>query len=424
MKYQLVKGTKDVLPEDAPRWRLIEEKVRGVMTRYNYREIQTPIFEETDLFARSIGPYTDIVGKEMYTFQVRGGKSLTLKPEMTAPVVRAYLQHHLGERAGLVKLYYLSPMFRQDRPQAGRFRQFHQFGAEAIGSADPRIDVETILVALRIYQELGLKNTALLLNSVGCPRCRRPYEEELRAFLVGRLKGLCPDCRARYRKNPIRVLDCKREGCLSLLAGAPMILDHLCDECREHFGEVQHLLKALNISFEVNKQLVRGLDYYTKTAYEVISAELGAQDSLGGGGRYDLLVSDLGGKATPAVGFAAGMERLILVMEKQGLFAGDKPGTVLFIAALGPEAQSRALKLAETLRGEGVPCELDYLDRSLKAQLREANRQGAKLVVIIGEEELKSNEAIIKDMKGGSQEKVPLEGINAYIKQKIKTGLQ
>ena len=409
MPFQTIKGTHDILPEEVGRWRYVEDKVRQMMEAYNYLEIRTPIFEHTELFSRSIGQDTDIVGKEMYTFTDRGRRSLTLSPEGTAPVIRAYVQYNMGGQSPQIKLFYLAPMFRQENPQQGRFRQFHQFGMEAIGALDAAQDVEVIALAMGIYRELGLKKLSLRLNSVGCGNCRPHYRDVLRDFLESRLQALCQDCVQRYEENPLRVLDCKRPGCRRRLQDAPVMLDHLCPECSHHFAAVQELLTQLDIVYVLDGKLVRGLDYYTKTAFEVVSGELGAQDALGGGGRYDDLIEMLGGRPTPAVGFAAGIERLLLVLSKQkGLQVSPKP-LDLFVVILGDAAKRVALKVLEQLRDRLFRCDADFVGRSLKAQLRAANRMGARYVLIIGEDELDRGKVVLRDMEGSQQEEIDLD---------------
>ena len=407
MKLQRVKGTKDILPEEAERWRILEEKIRGVMARYNYGEIRTPLFELTELFAKGTGQDTDIVTKEMYTFPDKGGRSLTLCPEGTPPVIRAYLENNLGRRSPLVKLFYIAPMFRQENPQAGRLRQFHQFGVEAIGSPQPLMDVEVISLCMDIYQEVGLQDLHLKLNSIGCRDCRASYREKLKDYLADKKDRLCADCQVRSERNPLRCFDCKKEGCQLVMQGAPSILDGLCQNCREHFQAVQNGLNDLGIPFEVDPGLVRGLDYYTRTVFEVLSSGLGAQDALCGGGRYDDLVEELGGESTPAVGFAAGMERLLLSLNEGGEMPRSRPD--LFLISLGSAAQTASLQLIHRLRKLGLRCEMDYLGRSLRAQLREANRQGIPFALIIGEREMESGEANLKDMRNGQEQKVNWE---------------
>jgi len=415
MPFQTLKGTHDILPEEVGQWRYVEELVRRMMAVYNYQEIRTPVFEHTELFSRSIGQDTDIVGKEMYTFTDEGQRSLTLSPEGTAPVVRAYIQNNLGAKLPLVKLFYMAPMFRQENPQQGRYRQFHQFGMEAIGSLDAAQDVEVIALAMGLYGELALQNLSLRLNSVGCRKCRPGYRDELKSFLKDCLPALCADCGGRYDKNPLRVLDCKKSGCREQTENTPLMTDHLCPECAAHFAKVKELLDQLNIAYILDGRLVRGLDYYTKTAFEVLSGELGAQDALGGGGCYDELIEMMGGDPTPAVGFAAGIERLLLVLAKQkGMQVPPEP-LDLFVIALGDDARKAALGLLEELRHRRVRCDTDFLGRSLKAQMRAANRFKARYVLIIGEDELNKGRFILKDMEKSQQEEIDHDGIVAGI---------
>ena len=409
MTYKSIKGTRDILPSESWKWQRVEEKIRQVMHTFNFREIRTPIFEETALFSRSIGELTDIVTKEMYTFEDRSKESITLRPEMTASVVRAYIQHSLGKQSPLVKVYYLGPMFRQERPQAGRLRQFHQFGAEAIGSQTPDLDVELIALALAIYDFLEVKKTILKINSVGCEKCRPRYRELLKEALMQVRDRLSLESQRRLEVNPLRVLDSKSEEDLRATAGIPFLKDHLCEECATHYRTVKELLTALGLKFDEEGRLVRGLDYYTKTAFEIISKDLGAQDALAGGGRYDLLIEELGSEATPGIGFAAGMERLLMVLEKQNSLSGEDEKPTIFIAALDAESRKWALRKALELRRRGVSAELDFLERSLKAQMREADRLQVRYVLIIGENEVKTRQGIIKDMKTGQQRTVKFD---------------
>lgn len=415
MKFKSIKGTKDVLPGDVEAWQRVEETIRSVMKNFNYKEIRTPVFEETALFARSIGELTDIVSKEMYTFKDRSEDSLTLRPEGTASALRAYIQNNLGEQSPLTKLYYIGPMFRQERPQAGRLRQFHQFGAEALGSQSPQLDVEIMLIALEVYRRLGIKQCALKINSVGCQNCRPPYKQKLTQALQQVQAQLSAESQARVQQNPLRVLDSKNEKDKELTKNAPLIKDFLCEECKGHFEAVQSLLRGNDIEFEVDGRLVRGLDYYTKTAFEITSAALGSQDALAGGGRYDLLVEELGGKPTPGVGFAAGIERLIMVLQKRGENIGAETGPTLFIATLDEMTRAWAFIQANQLRSKGIAVEVDYLTRSLKAQMREANRQQVKYVIVIGENELKSGEAKLKNMSDGTEATVRLNELAAAL---------
>ncbi|MBI5464839.1 MAG: histidine--tRNA ligase [Ignavibacteriales bacterium] len=415
MKYRAIKGTKDILPNDVGSWQLVEGAVHRVMRDFNYKELRTPIFEQTALFARSIGELTDIVSKEMYTFTDRGNESVTLRPEGTAAALRAYIQNNLSDQSPLTKVYYLGPMFRQERPQAGRLRQFHQFGAEALGGSSPLLDVEMMLLPMEIYRQLGVATFSLKVNSVGCDRCRPPYKEFLRTELLKIQRQLSADCQARIHNNPLRVLDSKDANDRRLTANAPLIKDHLCEECKSHFTEVQRLLDTLQTVYEIDGRLVRGLDYYTKTAFEITSTALGSQDALAGGGRYDLLVEELGGKPTPGVGFAAGIERLLMVLEKiSGSLRADS-GPVLFVVALDDASRRWTFAKATELRSKGAAVELDYLGRSVKAQMREANRQNAQYVLVVGESELASRSAKLKNMQTGYETPVSLDNFTLPI---------
>jgi len=418
MAFKSVKGTRDILPGDSERWQFVEHAIRQAMRRFNYREIRTPVFEETALFARGIGEDTDIVGKEMYTFLDKGKTSLTLRPEMTAPVVRSYLQHNLQHQSPLQKLFYIAPMFRQERPQAGRLRQFHQFGMEAIGLDSPRLDAEIIALAAQIYHTLDISFT-LKINSVGDPVCRPAYRDELQGFLASVFDDLSPDSQRRVETNPLRVLDSKDHGDREVTKGAPSILDFLCEPCRLHFDDVLQQLDAIGIAYVVDARLVRGLDYYTKTAFEFISGDLGAQDALGGGGRYDNLAEQLGGKPTPAVGFAAGLERLLMVMEQNG-FVFPEPEIDVFLVALDEQSRKWAFKESYALRAAGLAVDIDYADRSIKAQMREANRQRARFVVIIGEEELATETASIKNMQSGEQLNISFVELQQFLMDNIE----
>ncbi len=415
MKFRSIKGTKDILPGESEKWQAVEALIRDVLHRANYREIRTPVFEETALFQRSIGELTDIVSKEMYTFRDRSDESVTLKPEGTASVLRAYIQHNLGEQSPLTKLYYIGPMFRQERPQAGRLRQFHQFGAEALGSSSPQLDVEMMLIPLEVCRRLGIGSVTLKVNSVGCEKCRPAYRERLVQELMALYHELSEESRTRVKQNPLRVLDSKDERDRAATLNAPLMKDFLCDECQTHFAEVERLLNETRTPYEIDGRLVRGLDYYTKTAFEITSSALGSQDALAGGGRYDLLVHELGGKPTPGVGFAAGMERLMIILEK--LKRGPDPHIRpdLYIAAADDAARRRAFGFAHQLRQKGVAADLDYLGRSLKAQMREANRQRARYVIVLGNEELATGKAKLKNMESGQEEEVLLTDLTSKL---------
>lgn len=415
MNYRAIKGTKDILPAESSRWQRVEQTIRDVFHQFNYKEIRTPIFEQTSLFARSIGELTDIVGKEMYTFADRSGESVTLRPEGTASVMRAYIQNNLAQDQPLTKVYYLGPMFRQERPQAGRLRQFHQFGAEATGSASPETDAEIIALAVEIYRRLGITHYTLQINSVGDEECRPAYRELLRTELKKIEHLLSPESRKRIDQNPMRVLDSKDENDKKATAAMPLITDHLNGACAAHFDRVKHLLTNYGIPFTVNGRLVRGLDYYTKTAFEITSTELGSQDALAGGGRYDLLIEELGGKRTPSVGFAAGMERLMMILEKKG-YAPAELRPALFIAAAEDAVRDWVQGKAMELRSLGIAVETDLLQRSLKAQMKEADRQNAVSVIVIGSAELASGRGLLKNLATHTQHEVALDSLQQFLR--------
>jgi histidyl-tRNA synthetase len=408
---QAIKGAKDVLPDEAFLWQRLEEKLRALARAYHYEEIRVPSFEETSLFVKGTGETTDIVGKEMYTFQDKGGRSVTLKPEGTPSVVRAYLEHGLDGKSPLFKVYYLERMYRQENPQAGRLRQFSQFGLEALGSLDPALDSEMIEAAWKVCELADLKQVELRLSSIGDSVCRPAYKAMIREKLLPKAAELCGDCKERLEKNPLRILDCKVEHCRELTKEIPSILDYLCPECKEHFAKVRGYLADLAIPYVIDTRLVRGLDYYTKTVFEIVSTKLGSQGALPAGGRYDGLVETLGGKPTPGVGFACGIERMLLAMEKEGVVWKDVNRLDAFVATLGEEAKKAGFKLAASLRAKGFSCELDYLSRSLKAQMREADRLQAKFVLILGEEELKKNVVMLRDMATKEQKEIGIEEV-------------
>jgi histidyl-tRNA synthetase len=410
MKYKAPRGTRDILPDESWKWQKVERVFRETAERFGYREIRVPIFEETELFARGIGDSTDIVRKEMYTFQDRKGRSLTLRPEGTAGVVRAYIEHNMGGSARLTKLWYFGPMFRYERPQAGRYRQFWQWGLEAIGSSNPSVDAEIIHLSVSLYKALGIDGPEARINSAGCPTCTPEYNELLRGELAPRLDKFCADCKVRYERNPRRMFDCKSESCRAILADAPSIQGSLCDECREHFDKVEGLLKEMSVRYSLDHTMARGLDYYTKTVFEVHHPGLGAQSALCGGGRYDGLVEELGGDPTPACGVSGGAGRLVLVLDDEGAFATSAPGPDLYVVSIGEEAANVAMKLAATLRVR-FSVETDYQGRSLKAQMREADKLGARFVLIVGGDELARGVATLRDMETKDQSDVPLDEI-------------
>ncbi|NHM27729.1 histidine--tRNA ligase [Desulfofundulus sp. TPOSR] len=412
------RGTSDILPGEVEKWQYLEQVIRRLCREYGYSEIRTPIFEHTELFERGVGETTDIVQKEMYTFRDRGGRSITLRPEGTAAVVRAYLENKLYAGPQPVKLYYIGPMFRYDRPQAGRYRQFHQLGVEVLGSHDPALDAEVVAMAMDLYARLGLRDLELHINSVGCPRCRPVLREKLQDFFRARLDRLCPNCRDRLERNPLRILDCKEERCREAGQGAPTSLDHLCPGCGDHFQAVLKHLDNLGVAYTVDRSLVRGLDYYTHTAFEIIARGIGAQNSIGGGGRYNGLVEECGGSDIPGIGFALGLERILLTMEQQGVAFPRPPKLDVFLATADAAARDRALVLVQKLRREGLAVDRDYLGRSLKAQMKYAGRLEVGLVAILGSDELERGVVALRDMATGNQEEVPLDRLAEEIKQR------
>ena len=415
---QIPKGCKDVLPSQVYLWHRIEETARKTAAAYAFKEIRTPVFEHTELFARGVGDTTDIVNKEMYTFLDKGGRSVTLRPEGTAGVARAFLEHGLAGGVMPFKAYYMISAFRYERPQAGRLREFHQFGAELYGAAGPEADAEAISFADSFLRALGLEKVALRINSIGCKHCRARYHEALKAYFAPHLGGMCEDCRNRYEKNPMRILDCKVEGCKVVAAGAPRMLDYLCDDCRAHFDRVRSLLTQAGVAHTVDPSIVRGLDYYSRTVFEFVSAAAGAQGTVLGGGRYDTLLEQMDGKAVPAVGFAAGMERLLLVMESEGKLPAPEEGVDCYLAGMDASSRERAFLLANELRRQGVSCETDLMERSVKAQFKYADKTGARFVAVLGERELLEGAAEVKDMKTSSSERVKLEELANYIQRR------
>ena len=400
-----VRGFRDILPPETEKWRKIEEAAYDVFQAFGFREIRIPLLEKTELFSRGIGESTDIVEKEMYTFTDRGEESLTLRPEATASVVRAYLEHNIYSSESVSKLFTIGPMFRRERPQKGRYRQFHQIDAEILGADDPYTDAELILLLIHFLQKLGLHNISLEINSLGCPKCRPAFHEAVVSFLRGREDELCQDCRRRLKTNPLRVFDCKVESCAAVVSEAPKLLDYLCADCRKHFETLQESLRLFDLTFKLNPKMVRGLDYYTRTTFEITTEHLGAQNAVVGGGRYDHLVSDLGGPDIPGIGFAIGFERLVSLVPNKD----DLEGPLLFIAALGEEALKKASLLCNVLRMKGLYVEIDYAGRSLKSQMKRADRLKSRYVLILGDKELKENRALLRDMKTGLQNEISLE---------------
>jgi histidyl-tRNA synthetase len=406
VKYSALKGIQDILPPDVYIWQEIESTAKDILHRYGFQEIRLPIIESTEIFIRSIGETTDIVEKEMYTFADKAGRSITMRPEGTAPAVRCYVEHHLYNLPSPQKFFYSGPMFRYERPQKGRFRQFYQIGAEAFGISQPSIDAEIIAMLKNLFEALGLEGVNFEINSIGCEKCRPDYKNALLNFFGDKLIGFCPDCQRRYSTNPLRILDCKVDRCVELRQGAPYVTDYLCNECREHFEELLFRLDSLNMPYSLNPNMVRGLDYYTKTAFEVTSEHLGSQKAVAAGGRYDKLVEEFGGPATPAIGFAIGMERLAALLKEKP--AEEHPAPKVFIAALGREAEIESFRIAEDLRAKGFWIEFNYGGASLKSQLRKADRIGAEFAFIIGDNELKSSKIQWKNLKTGQHGEIPI----------------
>ncbi|NLI93633.1 MAG: histidine--tRNA ligase [Peptococcaceae bacterium] len=419
MAIQRPKGTQDIIPGTVEKWHYLEAHIRKICSEFGYQEIRTPVFESTELFQRGVGDTTDIVNKEMYTFLDKGQRSITLRPEMTASVCRAYVENKLFTQPQPVKLYYLGPMFRYENTQAGRFRQFHQFGAEVLGGEDPLVDAEVIQLIWEFYRRIGLQGLEVHINSVGCPVCRAEHRDRLHSYLQDRKAELCQDCQSRYERNPMRILDCKNRECQRITANVPTTLDTLCDSCREHFAKVQQYLRISGIQYRINPKLVRGLDYYQKTAFEVMAEGIGAQSAICGGGRYDGLVEEIGGPSTPGIGFAMGMERILAVLEKQRIDVDDETDHKVVVAALGDIAREKGFKLITELRQNGISAQMDLLGRGLKSQMKYADRVHARYVIIIGEEELNKNIAIIRDMKLGDQTEIAMDSVKSYIFNQI-----
>jgi len=416
MNIQKLKGTQDILPEEIGRWRDIEDISRRIFSNYAYREIRTPIIEEAGLFVRSVGKDTDIVKKQMYSFKNQGGRDIALRPEETAPVVRAYLENNLDKTQGFVKLFYMGPMFRSERPQAGRFRQFSQVGIEAIGSYSPYLDAEVIILLDELLKGYGLKNYAFKINSLGCEKDKKKIKDILKKELKYSLNSLCKDCQRRYKTNILRILDCKSSACKKI-AKAVSLKGALCKECSDDFILIQKLLDKAKVRYEITPILVRGLDYYTKTIFEVAAEGLGAQDAIAAGGRYDNLVSDLGGDKTGACGFAIGIERVIEVLSKVPK-PTLKEKELIFIVTIGDEAYEEGFKILSELRRSGLSADIDYQQKSLKAQMRYANKIGASYVIVLGEDELKSKKVNIKDMKDSSQRSVAIKDLKDAFNKK------
>lgn len=403
------RGTKDIIPAEAYKWNYLEEKFRDLCRLYGYEEIRTPVFEHTELFKRGVGDTTDIVQKEMYTFKDRGDRDLTLKPEGTAGVIRAFIENKMYAETQPTKLFYITPCFRYERPQSGRQRQFHQFGVEAIGSDTPSLDAEVISLAMQFLGEAGLNDLTVSINSVGCPVCREDYNRLLKDYLATKADVLCDLCNDRRDKNPMRVIDCKNETCQANIVDIPLMADHLCDNCKDHFEQLKSYLDEMDIKYVVDKKIVRGLDYYKRTAFEIISNDLGAQSTVCGGGRYDGLVEQIGGPSGySGIGFGLGAERLLLTLEANGVEIGNPNHTDIFVVTIGDKAKLKSFSILKDLRENHISADKDHLDRSLKAQFKYSNKINAKYTIVIGDDELDKDKATLKNMETGDQKLIKI----------------
>ena len=397
------KGTMDVVPENSFKWQFIEDKIREITKEFGISEIRTPVFEHTELFQRGVGDTTDVVEKEMYTFNDKGDRSITLRPEVTAGAVRLFIEHGLFNNPMPIKTFYLTSCYRYEKPQAGRLREFHQFGVEYFGTQNPSADAEMMQLPMLLYRRLGLKGLTLNINSIGCPKCRKAYNEKLREYLSGHYDELCDTCKSRYERNPMRILDCKSPVCKQIAKGAPLLIDNICQECEAHFEQVKKYLEAVGMDYEIDPYIVRGLDYYTKTVFEITAQNKNSNNTICGGGRYDGLVEELGGNATPACGFALGMERLLLTMEEQGIEIPDTSNVKIFVGSMGEQSSMFAHRLVQELRSIGVSAERDHMDRSVKAQLKYANKIRAEYVIVLGDDEIESGKVKLKNMAKGEE---------------------
>ncbi|TYQ12898.1 UNVERIFIED_CONTAM: histidyl-tRNA synthetase [Acetivibrio alkalicellulosi] len=405
------RGTKDILPSEVYKWQYIEKKIAELCNNFGYSEIRLPVFEHTELFQRGVGDTTDIVQKEMYTFLDKSERSITLRPEGTAGVVRSYIENGMASLPQPIKLFYNITAYRYEKVQKGRYREFHQFGIEAFGAAGPTIDVEIISMINTFFSELGIGDVSLNINSIGCPKCRAEYNDKLIKYLTPNLNSLCHTCNSRFERNPLRIIDCKEETCKKVTVDAPSLTDNICEECSIHFDGLKDGLANLGISYKVDKNIVRGLDYYTKTVFEFVSDNIGAQGTVCGGGRYDGLIEACGGAPTPGIGFAIGIERLILVMESQGIEFPKSEGIDIFVATIGKKAEKYAQKLIYKLRKEGLSAQMDLMDRSLKAQMKYANKLGACYSIVLGDNEIDTNKAFLKNMDSGEQKEINLDTV-------------
>ncbi len=415
-KIQAIKGTYDILPEESVLWQYIEKNIREICDAYGYGEVRIPVFENTSLFARGVGDTTDVVQKEMYTFEDKGHRSLTLRPEGTSGVVRCVLEHSLLSGALPIKLYYNITCYRNEKPQAGRYREFRQFGVEAFGSSDNALDAEIISLAVAFLEKLGLKGLKVNINSIGCPVCRKKYNDALKAYLQPHLSDLCYTCNTRFEKNPMRIIDCKEEQCKEIAKNAPRLIDYICDECSEHFEGLKNNLDMMGIKYEIDPNIVRGLDYYTKTVFEITSDNLGAQATVCGGGRYDGLVEQLGGAPTPGIGFGLGIERLIMCMKAQGVYIPEEKKPTLYICNMGDEAKKAVVKIVYDLRKAGISCAYDNMGKGVKAQMKYADKIGALYTVVIGDNEIETDTCRLKNMQTGEAKEIKLSEIINHLK--------
>ena len=411
------RGTHDILPQEAYRWHMIEDKIKEICLNFGYKEIRTPMFESTELFERGVGDTTDVVQKEMYTFLDKGGRSITLRPEGTSPIVRSFVENSLYGLPQPTKLYYLYPCFRYEKPQAGRLREFHQFGVEVMGADTASIDAEVISLAMQVFKNLNITGIELNINSIGCPECRKVYNEKLKAYFKPHLNELCETCRQRYEKNPLRILDCKSKECKAIYNNAPVLLDNICDDCSEHFEKLKTYLDEMEIPYSVDPTIVRGLDYYTKTVFEIISKNKGSEGTICGGGRYNGLISEIGGPEMTGVGFAMGLERLIMVLESLDLIPENSECPDIFVANIGEKADLFVQKLVLDLRNKGISAERDYLSRSVKAQMKYANKLNARFSAVVGDDDIKNGKVMLKNMETGESEEIDFSNLADQIKR-------
>ena len=415
-----VKGTNDILPDQSQKWQFVEGKMLETAELFGFKEIRVPVFEHTEVFKRSVGDTTDVVQKEMYTFEDKGGRSITLRPELTAGVIRSAIEKGLINGALPQKLCYIGGCYRYEKPQAGRLREFHQFGVECVGAAAPNADAEVISLAKAVLENIGIKDISLEINSIGCPECRKEYHKALKEYFSSNAETLCDTCKERLDRNPMRILDCKSPICREVAANAPVVIDYLCDDCKEHFEKVKANLSAMNISFTVNPKIVRGLDYYTRTVFEFVSGDIGAQSTVCGGGRYDGLIKQMGGQDTPSLGFAMGIERLMMVLEAQKAELPEESTCDLFIATLGDKATLKASALCRELRDEGYKVQTDICGRGLKAQMKYANKIGAKFTLVLGDNEVESGKATLKKMSDSSEREISLNELVEELGEEIR----